>query len=169
MSIAYRVRQYLNNQQISYDVTHHVYSEGAVQTAIAAHVPFKNMAKAVVMEDHEGRHLMAVLPAINKVQMRKLGALVQRGLKLADEKSLSSLFDDCSLGAIPAVGLAYQMETIVDDELLRSAELYLEAGDHRELIHMNHQQFETLVRDCKHGDFSAPIGSPSAFHMFGRW
>ena len=54
-------------------------------------------------------------------------------MEFAEEGELQILFRDCDLGAIPALGPAYGIETIVDERLDRAAEVWLEAGDHAEV------------------------------------
>ncbi len=159
MSVAKTVKDYLAEKNIDYDVVHHPYSEGAVQSAIAAQVPLGNMTKAVVLEDHEGRHLMAVLPASRKLRVRKLGDMLERSFKLVPEADVFDLFTDCLRGAIPALGAAYQMETVFDDNLAGAGDLYVEAGNHEDLIHLDHDKFGQLMAGHQHGDISVTMTS----------
>ena len=158
MSVAPRVRDYLSRQNIEYKIIHHAYSEGAIQTAIAAQVPLANMAKAVILEDHEGRHLMAVIPAANKLEVKKLSNIVERSLHFAPEKEVWEMFADCSRGAIPALGPAYHMETIYDDSLSNLNELYMEGGDHEDILSFDHTQFENLTAGHPHAEMSVAMG-----------
>jgi Ala-tRNA(Pro) deacylase len=47
------------------------------------------------------------------------------------------------------------METVWDDSLENVAEVYIEAGDHEELIRMDGNTFLGLLGLAKHGNFSA--------------
>jgi Ala-tRNA(Pro) deacylase len=64
------------------------------------------------------------------------------------------LFADCERGAIPPVGLAYGMTTIVDDSLAAQPEIYCEAGDHETLLHMNRDTFMSLMEHADHARFA---------------
>ena len=74
---------------------------------------------------------------------------------MASESELTFLFGDCELGAIPPVGPAYGMVTVVDDSLADQPEIYFEAGDHEKLIHMNQKEFTVLMDNAGHGRFAA--------------
>jgi len=83
-----------------------------------------------------------------------LSRQLDRKLRLASESDLPSLFGDCELGAIPAVGPAYGMLTVMDDRLREQPEIYFEAGDHEELIHMKQEEFTVLMHDAAHAGFA---------------
>lgn len=79
---------------------------------------------------------------------------MRRGFQLVGEDHVINRFDDCCHGAVPAFGQAYNRETVVDDSLLRKPEVFLEAGDHEELIQLSQEQFRSLTRGCIYGYFS---------------
>ncbi|MFZ5842090.1 MAG: aminoacyl-tRNA deacylase [Pseudomonadota bacterium] len=155
MAIPMRVQDYLQQRQINYDVLRHPYSEGSEYTARVAGVPAARVVKAVLTEDHEGRHLLALIPADHHLSLYRLDSALQRRFHLVSESEVTALFLDCARGAVPALGNAYHLETVVDDALLQQEDLYLEAGDHEDLIHLSGKQFRALMRDAPHGDFSS--------------
>lgn len=157
MSISTRVGDYLTAQNISFDTINHAYSNSSVGAAIAAQIPPHRIAKAVVLEDHEGRHLMAVLPADHKISLHKLQDQLDVTLHLVHEKQLDDMFADCKQGAIPAVGQAYNMNAIYDDVLDQLRDIYLEAGDHETLIHLKKEQFSKLMSKTRHSRFSSEV------------
>jgi len=75
-------------------------------------------------------------------------------LSLAHEDGVREVFRDCDHGAIPPVGMAYGTQTWLDDSLLAHADVYFEAGDHQELVHMSTDQFMELMADAKRGHFA---------------
>jgi Ala-tRNA(Pro) deacylase len=98
---------------------------------------------------------MAVLPADQRVHIGALARLLDRhDLHLSDERRVKALFDDCAPGAVPALGMAWGMETIVDPALVAVPEVFIEAGDHEQLIKLTRATFETLMRDARHAHFS---------------
>lgn len=154
MSMPSRLSNYLQRCGIRYDVMSHAHSACSAETAHKAHVAPHQLAKSVVLEDDEGC-VMAVVPADARVNVGALARLLGRSeLHLSDEQRLCELFPDCDRGAVPAVGMAWGMETIVDESLADNADLYFEAGDHDMLIKMSNQQFRELMREARHADFS---------------
>ena len=81
---------------------------------------------------------------------RRLG----RSLEIVPENRVAPLFKDCDIGAIPPLGTAYGMETILDDSLVGQPEIYFEAGDHEELIRVGGEEFLRLLGEARHGQFS---------------
>ncbi|MHB8346572.1 MAG: aminoacyl-tRNA deacylase [Acidiferrobacterales bacterium] len=153
MSLAPTLRQYLADQEIRYEILAHPRTTSSLATANAAHVPAGHLAKSVVLEDENG-FLIAVIPANCRLDLAQVHRLLDRRLGLATEYSVTTLFQDCEAGAIPAVGFAYGVEMLVDDSLADRPEVYMEGGDHRELLHMSNSQFRRLFSGARHGHIS---------------
>lgn len=153
MAIAIKLKDYLDSEAVDYDLIDHPYSVTSMKTAFEAHVPGDDIAKAVVLHDGEG-YLMAVVPATHHVQLGKLRKKYKRDMSLALEKDLHKLFSDCSVGAIPPIGKAYGMDVIIDDQLSDRQDIYFEAGDHTDLIHLTGKDFRALMGDEPHGEIS---------------
>ncbi|MGI9277308.1 MAG: YbaK/EbsC family protein, partial [Endozoicomonas sp.] len=79
------------------------------------------------------------------------------------EKELKELFPDCDSGAVPALGTAYGMNTCWDDELNSVQDVYVEAGNHRELVHMDREQFKQLMRGQPHAAISCDPEETEAY------
>ncbi|HEB27461.1 MAG TPA: YbaK/EbsC family protein [Porticoccus sp.] len=157
MSISARITSYLDEQDIKYDTINHLHTNTAAGTALTAHIPPNSMAKAVVLEDHDSRHLMAILPADHKVSLHKLNDTLGLDLHLVDEEQVYHMFSDCDQGAVPGIGQAYNMNSIYDEALDQLDDVYFEAGDHETLIHLNKAQFGKLMSNSKHSRFSSEI------------
>ena len=155
MSISTRVASYLDVEGIKYDTVNHAHTSTSVGSAITAHVLPKSIAKAIVLEDHESRHLMAILPANHKISLHKLNDKLDAKLHLADEEQVYKMFSDCDPGAVPAIAQAYNMNSIYDETLDQLDDIYLEAGDHETLIHLDKAQFGKLMSNTKHSRFSS--------------
>lgn len=153
MSIPSRLSSYLTHRGTRYEVCAHKHSRSSAETARSAHVPPHQLAKPVILEDETGC-LMAVVPGDRTVMLGRLAQLLGRkDLHLADEQRITMLFDDCDRGAVPPVGMAWGIETIVDDELDGNEVLYLEGGDHEWLLRLTNEQFRQLMRTARHGHF----------------
>lgn len=153
MAIASRIRNYMNEHGLRYDVLTHPHSHNSMETAEFAHVPGRCLAKSVVLEDDDG-FLMAVLPSTHHVQIGRLSRALNRPLRLATEHELAVLFCDCERGAIPPVGKIYGMRTIIDDSLADEPEIYFESGDHERLIQMSREDFLAMMDDADHTRFA---------------
>lgn len=153
MSIPSRLSSYLDERGARYDVCAHEHSRSSAETARTAQVPPHQLAKSVIVEDDSGC-LMAVVPADRNVMLGALSRLLERRhLRLADETRIAALFADCDRGAVPALGMAWGVETVVDDELVANEVVYVEGGDHECLLRMSHEQFSELMRVARHGHF----------------
>lgn len=154
MSIPSRLSNYLDQHGARYAVCMHDRSHSSAETARMMNIPPSQLAKSVVLEDESGC-VMAVVPTDKSVMLREAGRMLGRkDLRLSDEERVASLFDDCDRGAVPALGMAWNMQTIVDDELEAQEVVYLEAGDHECLLQMSGEQFHELMRPASHGHFS---------------
>jgi Ala-tRNA(Pro) deacylase len=102
------------------------------------------LAKSVLLEDEVG-YLMAVVPSNRQVNLGELHRQMNRNLGLATESELGALFSDCEIGALPPLGPAYGIETIVDNEIAEQADIFFEAGDHEQLIHVSAETFSALL------------------------
>jgi Ala-tRNA(Pro) deacylase len=154
MSIAMTVSDFLAEHDVEYDVLLHAHTTSSGETAESSHVPGTRLAKSVVLEDDQG-YLMVVLPASRQVDLGELHRVLNRNLGLAMENELGHLFSDCEVGALPAIGPAYGVETIVDDSIAEQPEVYFEAGDHEQLIHVSAEVFQTLLGEgIRRGHFS---------------
>ena len=157
MGIAMKLNDYLSANGVQYEVLSHAHSGNSMQTAIASNVPARCLAKAVVLED-DAHTVMAVLPASRRLMLRELQASDGPGLRLASEAELKDLFRDCETGAVPPLGAAYGIETVWDDSLMEQPDTYLEAGDHKTLVHMKTRDFIGLMKDARHMSLSLPMG-----------
>ncbi len=157
MGMAATLQRYLIRQGVDYDVVAHPQTGCSLETAQAAHIPGGRLAKGVILEDEVG-YLMAVVPASRHLRLGAVRALLHRNVDLATEPELEALFEDCAPGAVPPLGPAYGLETVVDESLAEQPELYFEAGDHEELVHVPTERFFELLGSAHRG---AIAGRPS--------
>jgi len=156
MTIATSVENYLSREGVQYDTVTHAHTRSSSQSAQAAHVPGDRLAKCVMLEDEMG-YLMAVIPATHKVDLRAVRRELKRELGLATESELAALFTDCEPGAIPPLGEAYGIDTILDQSLADAPDVYFEAGDHLALVHVRGSDFLALMPKTPRGRISHRI------------
>jgi Ala-tRNA(Pro) deacylase len=152
MAIAPILQKHLD-RNVTYEVITHDPTMSSTRTAQACHVSGDRLAKAIVLR-HDGRYMLAVLPASHHVRLADLKAQIGDDVDLADEKEIKQLFPDCALGAVPPVGECYELDVIIDDSIQEQPDVYLEGGDHATLVHMDQAQFARLMADARHGRFS---------------
>ena len=153
MGMAISLQAFFESHPLDYSIVSHDYAESSQHNAAAAHRTGYKVAKSVLLKDDEG-YLLAVLPACYRLQLAQLNRALGRNLDLASEAEVAAQFGDCALGAIPPAGVLYDLDTIVDEALLEQDDIYFEAGDHQQLIHMNRVDFGKLLGDARRGRFS---------------
>lgn len=150
MAMSQTLQKFLAQHGIAYEVLPHPYTATSMNTASAARVPSDKLAKPVILEDEQG-YIMAVIPANRHVKIGEIRHMLHRNMGLATEAELQQLFPDCELGAVPPIGQAYGMETIIDDSLIKASDIYFEAGDHEDVVHIKGAAFRRLMKHAPHG------------------
>jgi Ala-tRNA(Pro) deacylase len=153
MGVSMTLQRYLDDLHVSYDVVTHEKTGCSTMSAQSSHIPGNSLAKGVVLKS-DGTYILAVLPATCQVELEKLKDLVGGNVTLATESEASQLFPDCEEGAVPALGVAYGLPAVVDEQLDSHDDIYFEGGDHRSLVHISGDQFGRLMGDMSHGRFS---------------
>lgn len=158
MTMAHTLRNFLDQQHVPYELVSHRHTATSLRSAGTAHVDPGQVAKAVLLEqDLEHSHfVVAVVPATHRLQLGDAGRRLGRKVHLATEDDAAMLFEDCETGAIPALGSAYGIDTVVEDSLLAEPQVYFEAGDHEHLVRMTTQDFLRVLGDCPHGRIAKP-------------
>jgi Ala-tRNA(Pro) deacylase len=145
MSISRRVREYLDANDIPYEWLPHSQAYTSQEVAHSLHITGKRLAKTVVL-DADGRLVMAVLPASQRLNLGKLqDATKCKRLEMLAESELATLFPDCDLGAIPPFGNLYGIEVWLDRSLTDWDEIVFTAGTHRDALKIRTSDFSELV------------------------
>jgi Ala-tRNA(Pro) deacylase len=153
MAMADTIANYLLQHKVEYELVAHPKTYSSHETAKAAHVPDDHIAKAVIVRDEQG-YAMVVIPGSHWLKLEALQQEADREYVLAAESDATKLFPDCASGAIPPLGPAYGLETFLDERLTSLANVYFEAGDHEDLVHVSGDAFHVLLKGVRHGHFS---------------
>jgi len=157
MTVPTRLSSYIDRCGASYELCAHEPSRTSAETAHRAHVLPHQLAKPVILEDELG-FVMAVVPADKSVAVEEVAYMLGRkDLRLSHEDRIARVFDDCERGAVPPVGMAWGLETVVDAELESNDVVYLEGGDHELLLRMPHDEFHRLMHDAHHGHICTAV------------
>jgi Ala-tRNA(Pro) deacylase len=149
MAIAQTLINYLQERSIDYDLVEHPHTETARESAKSSHLPAHQVAKSVLLKDEAG-YVVSVIPASHQLAVEWVNEKLDRNLTIAKEKELKAVFADCESGAVPALGEAYGLEVIWDDDLQYTSDVYIEAGDHEHLIWLERRDFRSLMKSLPH-------------------
>lgn len=154
MSISDTVDYALRLTEVDFDILRHRSSSTSLEAAHRAGVKEDQLAKAVALRDHTGP-LLVVIPASRQVDVDGLRAMLHRPeLRLMTEQELQDVFFDCARGAIPPLGPEYRVPTVLDRCLTEESDIYFEAGDHVDLVHVSATSFRQLMRGAETLDCS---------------
>ena len=124
------VTEFLERHGVSYEVVEHERTQTAAAEARAAGMPAADVAKTVVLRDHEGVRL-AVIPASHRLDLHKVKReLGSKGLRLVTEQEMSTEFEDFEVGAVPPFGPMFHALELVDERLLDHDRILCGGGDH---------------------------------------
>ncbi len=140
------VRDFLNEQNISFQVIPHRETESAKSLAQTVNAPEQQVAKTVLLRADRGfAFVVALVPADCEVDFEKASrALGGSRIELASEEDLNEHCPECQPGALPPFGSKYKMKTLVDQSLAGQEEILFEGDTHGEAIQMRFDDFKQL-------------------------
>jgi Ala-tRNA(Pro) deacylase len=146
MPILTRLKDFLDASHVPYEVRSHARAFTAQEVAAAQHVRGQKLAKVVMLRAGD-EYLMAVLPAPYHVDVERLGVTIGKGdLRLASEAEFAGLFPGCEPGAMPPFGNLYGVPVWVDGSLTQDEEIFFNAGNHEQTVHVAYADFARLVQ-----------------------
>ena len=140
-----KLKEFLDNSLVAYEVLTHPVAFTAQQLAAVQHVKGKQLAKVVVARSGS-EFIMIVLPAPYHVGLQRARAVTGRqDLEIAHESEFASLFAGCEPGAMPPFGNLYNVPVWVDESLAQDEEIVFNACTHTQAIKMKYSDFARLV------------------------
>jgi Ala-tRNA(Pro) deacylase len=156
VTISKKLKDYLEKNQVPYEVGVHEMLYTAQEIAATLHVPGKELAKVVIVKA-DGKVVMLVLPASYRVDTKKLKKVLQcKKLGISKEKEFEELFPDCEVGAMPPFGNLYNLDVWVDQVLDEDEFIVFQAGSHVETLKIRYNDYARLVNP-RVGDFSVHL------------
>jgi Ala-tRNA(Pro) deacylase len=145
MAAATWIREELDQRGIAYEELHHREAFTAQEVAQAEHVSGHCVAKVVcVLAD--GQPVELILPASRRVDLERVRDLLgAEQVRLATEDEMAAWFDDCEVGALPALRHWRDVELIMDGHLTCAGDIVLLGGTHRDAIRMNFDDWFAMV------------------------
>src|SRR5918994_7051166 len=123
----------LDAEGVEYELLPHGHTESALAEAKALGVDPTDVAKTLVVETPDG-YTRAVLPASERLDLRKLGTFLGAKVHLASEEALARDYPEFDLGAVPPVGGHRRDPVVIDSRLAERESVVLEAGSHEESV-----------------------------------
>lgn len=160
MGMAKALKKYLDGAGVDYEVIDHPLRVTSRTIADCAHIKAGSLAKSVLLHDEKG-YVVAVLASDHMVDLAKLNKMTDRDLKMAGENEIGAIFRDCELGAMPPVGAVYGMDMVMEEGMDVRPDVYFEAGDHRQLVHVAGSDFGRLMEGAQRGYFRQFSPMPS--------
>jgi Ala-tRNA(Pro) deacylase len=146
MPILRKLKEVLDQANISYEVYHHALAYTAQEVVTAQHLSGKEMAK-VVMLKVDGDLVMGVIAASHKINLNTVkGSLGAKEARLASEDEFTSRFPECEIGAMPPFGNLFGLPVFVDPALEKDEYIYFNAGNHVQTVRLKYQDFARLVK-----------------------
>jgi len=153
MPILTKLKKFLDEKAIQYEVLSHRLAYTAQEVAAAQHVKGREFAKVVIAKGGDG-FLMTVLPAMAKLDTAKLARAVPAAqVQLATEQEFEQLFPNCDAGAMPPFGNLFGLPVYVDQSLTKDETIVFQAGTHMDTVRMRYDDFARLVAPVV-GDFA---------------
>jgi Ala-tRNA(Pro) deacylase len=149
------VTQFLDQQQVSYEVIEHGERFTAAAEARASGIGLEDAAKDVVLRSGD-QYILAVIPASERLDLKKAHDLLGVGgeeLRLATEDELAAAFPDFELGALPPFGPIHEIAQMVDRRLLDHDQVLCSSGDHRHSLAVDPNEV-VRVSKAQVGDIS---------------
>jgi Ala-tRNA(Pro) deacylase len=144
MSMAPSIETHLGRSGIDFNLVPHPHSSNSLQAARLAHIPPKQVAKAVMTHDGDFYRL-CLIPSTNRLVLSWLNDHMHGHYHLVMEQELASLFADCDVGAVPALGQVYGFPVIWDSAFSTMDEIFFESGDHETFIKVGKGAFMQLM------------------------
>ena len=140
-----QVIKFLKKSGVKYKVSKHKTAYTAQEMAAVEHEPGQYVAKPVVVKADK-EYVMCVLPACYNIDFKALKKqLKAKSVKLAKEKEIEKLFEDCEVGAEPPFGNLYELRTVMDKSLEQDDHIMFKDGTHEKAVQMSMADYRKLV------------------------
>ena len=146
MSISIKLKEYLDSNNVDYEITKHKAVYTSQELAKCLHVSGKVMTK-VVMVKAGGKDVMTVMPACRKVDVHRLKEIFKiDDVRIEKEDEFMGLFPECDVGAIPPFGNLFGLTVYMDSSLADDEYILIPTGDIKEAVRIKYKDFARLVK-----------------------
>lgn len=156
MVAALRVETLLSGSGIDYTSIRR--EEGAHPVAFEGVCDGEHIAKTLLLADGRG-YALAVIPREREIDLDAMREEFGRSFRVAGSDEALRLFPGLHLRGLPPPGPGAELETFVDQSLVRLADVYFESADPRRLVHVDGEAFRNLLYGAWCGHISLCVAA----------
>lgn len=135
-SVVKNVVRMLEEKGIEYKMTEHDAVYTSEEAAKVRGVDLKQGVKAMVLKTKEGGFIMVLLPADQRVDMKRIAKLEGTWkVRFASPDEVLEL-TGCRVGAVPPFGHKTRLKTYLDNRVLENERIDFNCGEHTRSIEM---------------------------------
>ena len=140
------IRKMLQLRGIPFEELHHAEVYTAQEVAQREHVSGHRLAKVVVVMV-DGRPVELILPASRHVDLQRVRLILKaKEVRLAREEEMEKFFNDCELGAVPALRHWKGVHVLMDRSMDVEGKIVFQAGTHQDAVRLNFRDWYELVQ-----------------------
>jgi Ala-tRNA(Pro) deacylase len=139
------ISDYLTEQRIDFERLPHPPAFTAQKRAKYLHLPGHQVAKCVLLAGPMG-YVLAVVPAPHRIDTEALGEQLGGAVRLANDREIAEIFNDCEWGVVPPFGRRYGLSTLLDDSITPDTWIVMETHTQFEAIRLRCRDFERLEK-----------------------
>lgn len=150
------IKAALERRGVPYQEVRHRAVYTAQELAHAEHVSGHRVAKVVIVMA-DGHPAELILPASRQIVFAEVARLLgSKEVRLATETELGRMFDDCELGALPALPHKRGVKVLLDEALAGPGDILFQAGTHEDAIKLKFEDWLKVVKP-RIDSFSEPL------------
>jgi Ala-tRNA(Pro) deacylase len=135
--------QWLAKHNVEHEVHEHPEAFTARSTASAEGVDPATFAKVVMVRTDDGRNVLLVVDAIDQVDLHKARLVLDASdVRLMSEPDAAGLTPGCETGAVPALGVLFDLPMVADHAVRDDPVISFNAGSHRFSVRLDRVAWE---------------------------
>lgn len=144
MAIHPKVRAYLDERGVEYEVTAHERAYSTIEEARVLGVDADEVVKNLVVRAGSDRYFV-LLPGAHRLDMKRLREMLGKHARLETEEEMAADFAEFDVGAVPPFGQLFGCRVVVDRGLLAHDTVVFLAGTHTDSVRMRTADFVNLL------------------------
>jgi Ala-tRNA(Pro) deacylase len=143
-----RLAQFLLERHVPFETVMHPPAFTALKRARFLRISGRHVVKCVLLASGAS-FILAIVRAMDHVDLDVLGACLELPVRLANEDELADRFRDCERGALTPFGSLYGLTTFLEDAIGPEDVIVFEAQQHAMAIRMKCHDFEILEKPTR--------------------
>ncbi len=156
MIIAAKLKKFLDQYRISYQVFSHEKTVTLFDAQKAMRLKAETIVRTVMLKDEQG-YVLVALPLTRQLDFSHIHKKLKRKLKIASRQEVDGLYCDCEPGSHPPFGEPYGVKMIIDAAIFDCKHIYFEPGTHTSMVRMSIEDFQFLTQGAMISTFACPF------------